>query len=695
MIFSVRNLRLERVVWYTRRASQMSPGEVVHRTGDVVRKLAWRHRRAVAELPAPAVAERRAVRLDVPAHADHRVGAGARQALLAAADRLLVDEEWTLFGYSVGGFGRDIDWFRDPKTGVRGFDRTYCFDVPYRDEELIGNVKFLWEMSRHQHLTMLAAAFRLSGDTRYADRAADHLRSWWRANPFLTGVHWCSGIELGIRLISWIWIRRLLSQWPEAEALFERNGDFVAQLFRHQQFLSAFQSQGSSANNHLIAEAAGLFAASVAFPLSDESQLWRDQSAHILEREIVRQTDNQGLNRELATDYHGFVLELLLAAGAEGDAAGAPLSDRYWGGIQKMMDALASVVDVAGRPPRQGDADDGVGLLLDAPEYDRWASLLATGSRLFGRPSWWPTVDPGDVRTAFLSALAAPRHGLGNRPDRRIASFDEAGLAILRDDTVADAPELWCRCDHGPHGFLSIAAHAHADALSIEVRHGGVDVLADPGTYCYHGEPRWRRYFRSTLGHNALELGGIDQAVSAGPFLWLSHPVSHLHALAGVEGGPDATWHASHDGYARSLGAIVHRRVRLERGKGRLLIEDWIESARPQSARLPFHLGPSVGCRLNGNVAHLEWRAAGRLFVGVLQLPQQLAWTVHRGDDVAGWYSPGFARKCPSTTLIGEGQAMPQARLLAEFLIFERRPAAAATGDGDGRATSMAPTALL
>ncbi|MST34736.1 hypothetical protein GHK86_18660, partial [Acidimicrobiaceae bacterium USS-CC1] len=65
--------------------------------------------------------------------------------------------------------------------------------------------------------------------------------------------------------------------------------------------------------------------------------------------------------------------------------------------------------------------------------------------------------------------------------------------------------------------FLSIAAHAHADALAVEVRHGGVDVLADPGTYCYHGEPAWRAYFRSTLAHNTLELGGTDQATSGGP----------------------------------------------------------------------------------------------------------------------------------------------------------------------------------
>ncbi len=64
-------------------------------------------------------------------------------------------------------------------------------------------------MSRHHHITVLAAAWWLTQDERYAEAAADQLRSWWRANPFLTGVHWTSGIEAGVRLISWAWIRRL------------------------------------------------------------------------------------------------------------------------------------------------------------------------------------------------------------------------------------------------------------------------------------------------------------------------------------------------------------------------------------------------------------------------------------------------------------------------------------------------------
>ena len=100
----------------------------------------------------------------------------------------------------------------------------------------------------------------------------------------------------------------------------------------------------------------------------------------------------------------------------------------------------------------------------------------------------------------------ARRHLQSDRPERRPAHFDDAGLTIMRS-AADEGPEIWCRCDAGPHGFLSIAAHAHADALSVEVRHDGVEILADPGTYCYQGQADWRSYFRSTLGHNTVEIG--------------------------------------------------------------------------------------------------------------------------------------------------------------------------------------------
>ena len=169
----------------------------------------------------------------------------------------------------------DPDWFFDPVTGRRAPQVDYCFKVNHRSEDVTGNVKQIWELSRMHHLTVLAAAFALTGDERYAERAAAHLRSWWAQNPFLSGVHWTSGIETGLRLIAWVWVRRLLDGWAGVTELFERQrGGAWPRSGGTSTTLHRFRSRGSSANNHVIAEAAGLLVAALAFDWFAESSRW-------------------------------------------------------------------------------------------------------------------------------------------------------------------------------------------------------------------------------------------------------------------------------------------------------------------------------------------------------------------------------------------------------------------------------------
>ena len=74
-----------------------------------------------------------------------------------------------------------------------------------------------------------------------------------------------------------------------------------------------------------------------------------------------------------------------------------------------------------------------------------------------------------------------------------------------------------------PLGYLSIAAHGHADALSFTLSVGGNEILIDPGTFAYHTQKRWREYFRGTSAHNTLRVDGADQSVPGGNFLWTQH----------------------------------------------------------------------------------------------------------------------------------------------------------------------------
>ena len=614
----------------------------------------------------------------------------ATAALIARAEEI-ADGRWE----PLGVVRRDLDapdWFADPVTGRRAPHDRLCFRINHRSERETGNVKQLWEVSRHHHLTVLAAAWFVTCDPRYPAIIDRQLRDWWRRNPFLSGIHWTSGIELGIRLISWTWIRRLLDDWPGVTDLFDDNDDFVRQLHWHQRFLASFRSSGTSANNHAIAEAAGQLVASCAFPWFAESRRWRESAAERLERELERNTFPSGIDREQATAYHGFVAELGLVAACEAAAAGHPLGAGTWARLQRMFDAAAAMVDEMLRPPRQGDGDDGLALLVDGrpwPGPGTWASVLAAGDAIFGRLPWWPDAD-GDVRSAFLAGLAQVANltrppTSTPRPVRRPAEFDDAGFTILRARSNRHGPEIWCRCDGGPHGFLGIAAHAHADALSVELRLGGIDVLAEPGTYCYHGEPEWRSYFRSTIAHNTLG-AGLHRPVPLGRALPLGspgrHPPPERHSPSP---GPTAipassSWAAEHDGYTVLDPPAVHRRVvRLDRHRRRLEIVDTVISSGPHPCRLAFHLGPEVRSLLDGCTASLGWTGPDGPVTATMRLPEQLRWTCHRGEDdpILGWYSPGFGRKVTAVTLVGSGYCgadRPGPHDLVTVLRFARVP---------------------
>jgi hypothetical protein len=648
----------------------------------VFRKRAWRRRQVPPTATAPPAsqetppasretppASRESVprfASPLPAGALDAAPADARQRLLRVADEILAGR-WEVLGVT----RQDMvapDWFLDPLSGRRAPQTEYCFSVNHRDETVTGNVKQVWELSRHHHLTVLACAYAMTGDSRYAERAGSHLRSWWQENPFLSGIHWTSGIELGIRLISWVWIRRLLDGWDEIGELFEDNELARQQIWWHQTYLSGFRSRGSSANNHIIAEAAGQLAAALAFPWFEESAAWADASASLLELELENNTFPSGVNRELAFDYHGLVAELGLIAAIEADQAGRPLPDATWQLLGRMLDVTAACLDGEQRAPRQGDSDDGRALVIAAPDEHRWAALLALGQALFGAPEWWPRVQPGVASTA-LSALARP-HPLADRPATRPWHFGDAGITIFRSERGGE-PEIWCRCDSGPHGFLSIAAHAHADALAIEVRHGGIDILTDPGTYCYGGDLPFRRYFRGTIGHNTLEVLGGDQSISGGPTMWIRHAASRMIALESDPDGTEARWVAEHDGYRTLNPPVTHRRtVEFHGAQRRIVVSDEIDGTGRPAIRLAFHLGPAVEAVLDGYALALRWPDPdGGQATATMTLSPSLDWTLLRGsiDPVLGWYSPAFGQRVPATDVIGVGFIRAGSPLLTEL----------------------------
>src|SRR5262249_9207637 len=130
----------------------------------------------------------------------------------------------------------------------------------------------------------------------------------------------------------------------------------------------------------------------------------------------------------------------------------------------------------------------------------------------FDDKSRWLLGDAAAEKFAALDAASSPA----------MLEFPDGGYYIIGKDFGAPGGGK-ALVDAGPLGYLSIAAHGHADALAFTLSVGGREILVDPGTYAYHRNRRWRDYFRGTSAHNTLRVDGREQSEPGGDFLWLSH----------------------------------------------------------------------------------------------------------------------------------------------------------------------------
>src|SRR5262245_2655210 len=315
--------------WYLRRLRTMSPGEVAWRLGSALRVMELRGRLALGREPeapaAPPIAAtaRPSFRLsDVSvgewAHCTTEPERSWRDELCSRADRL-AQHRLSFFDLEDCDLGDPIDWNRDHAAG-RPTPLRFAPLIDYRDWNAVGDAKVVWEPSRHHQLVVLGRAYRGTGDARYARAVIEQLESWISQCPFGRGMNWRSPLELAIRLINWVWAVDLILESGLVTGACQNRVRRAA--FQHLWLITRSYSRGSSANNHRIGEAAGVFVATSYFPDLDPSGQWRQESRQILEEEIVVQTYSDGGTREQATGYHVFVLQFCLVAGLVGRRAG-------------------------------------------------------------------------------------------------------------------------------------------------------------------------------------------------------------------------------------------------------------------------------------------------------------------------------------------------------------------------------------
>ncbi|HEX4507926.1 MAG TPA: alginate lyase family protein, partial [Alphaproteobacteria bacterium] len=352
-------------------------------------------------------------------------------------------------------------------------------------------------------------------------------------------------------------------------------------LAAHGYFLARYPSRYSSANNHAVAEALGLLAIGTALPHLPHATEWSRQGRTVLECDSRRQLLPDGVGAEQAVAYQRFTMEMLaLAAELDADTKSRfPQAEAF----------LMAITDDGGNAPRIGDDDDAI--VLWRPPSSPPSFPRRRESRN-GRDS---------IERSHVGADAP--HGLDSRlrgnDEVKIDHFPVGGYTAVREGSMLLV------FDHGPLGYLSIAAHGHADALSIWLHVDGKPLLVDAGTYRYHGAGEARSRFRGTEAHNTLTVAGADQSEIAGPFNWSRKAECRVLSMT------EAPWsvEAEHNGYRKRFGCLHRRRIETGGPLAFRVTDRLVGGGGPWPATAGFLVAPGTEIRYEDSI----WRIGDRL----------------------------------------------------------------------------------
>jgi hypothetical protein len=562
-----------------------------------------------------------------------------------------------VFGHPLD-IGPGMDFHTDLLSGKR-FPLSFSKSINIRSDKY-GSAKAVWEVNRLEFLLPLLINYKTSRDKRKLDLFVSIISSWSEQNPYMKGINWQSNLEVNLRLINWYWCWILL----ETDGPWKRDTPYknfrdkvwLPLIYQHCAFSSKNPSFHSSANNRLIAEYAGLFIASTLWKF-DESAEWMKRSRRGLEAEIQKQHSENGINKEEASATIQFVTDLFLLSYIAAEHSGIAFSSKYTNTLKAICDYVNNLLDMHGNHPKYGDEDDGRVIVPDGDtSSNNFISILNTAAVLFSKPQLKRTGVSWDIKSQLLTTRfngeAVWNEFNYHRAPSDSAFYEKEGHFIMRKQSGSDK-EIYCHFDAAPLGYLSIAAHGHADALSVILHIDGYPFLVDPGTFAYHTHADWRKYFVSTLAHNTVTINNLDQARLSGPTLWLDHYTASPLAYQSSKESDLVT--ATHNGY-RKNNATHTRKVEFNKQKDFFQITDHVESAEGvYTLHIPFHLHPEVYVlEMTDNSFILGRKETSSVLE--LTFDRSLCTMAIQGSDEEklGWYSPSFMIKEKSTVIMGE-----------------------------------------
>ena len=645
------------LVALTRRLAETSPAEIGHRAWSGVQQIVDEGRFVLGRSSAPVPMPDGAVVFETPWLDNASLDEAAQRLRFCRSDYAddivtradaICRGTLTLLGTTVD-YGHQVRWHADPITG-RDWPRVFHARIDiFGGAARYGDVKYVWELNRHQFLPTLGKAYRLTRDPRYVAAGVQLIGDWIKDNPYHLGINWASALEVAIRALAWLQACGLF----EGAAPFDgrRRRTILTSLEAHRRYLSRHLSTYFSPYNHLVGEAAALSVLGTAMPALRGASRWRESAWKTLVTEAPRQFHPDGGSVEQATGYHHFTLGFYLQAALARRRVGLPIDKPVWAALERASEYSMYLTRPDGSTPAIGDGDEGRAFDLEQASLWDFRVFLALAATLYGRG------DFKRIAGTFPSDLAwvVGRRGWDEYdalpdcpPESASKDLASSGYYVLRSGWESDAQYLCFDCGEISAGVrhtdVPSAAHGHADALGIEVSVEGRPALIDPGFYTYNGSAEWHRYFRDTAAHNTVVVDGASQATDRGRLRWAQGYRAKPHHWVSTACMDYAE--GSHDGYARLASPVQHRRGVLFMKPDYWLLRDELIGKGSHQIDRYFHLAPDFNPTVFGNrVSARDGEGIGLLVIAL----EDDALTTHlwtEGDQPEdGWVATGYGQR--------------------------------------------------
>ncbi len=558
----------------------------------------------------------------------------------------LCDHVIPIFGRQFN-FPTTIPWHQDPITH-KEWPQIYCADIDTKDGQTIGGVKWVWELNRHQHLVTLGKAFFLTGDERYAQEACSQICHWIETNTPLIGVNWVSSLELAVRVISWLWAIHFIQQ---SKALDESNFHTIFQsIYEQTRFIETHLSAFTSANNHLVGEAAGLASVGLVFPQLRRSREWIEKGIQILTEEIEKQLYPDGVSAEQSVHYGMFSVDFWIGILVLARKANIEVPRVWYERLDKAGEFMMYIIDSEGNVPQIGDDDGGCAYwLCESPDFNKSRSMLSTLAVLCKQGDFKYQGKWFDEKSFWMLGIEGCKVYEGLKTENNSSEsreFSKGGYYILRSE------ETVLVFDCGKLGYTSHAGHGHADALSVTLSICGKPVLVDPGMPCYHENSQLRDAFRGTSAHNTIVVDRRNQSEIADTFLWLRKANARCDSWKTNRVFDSVV--GMHDGYS-GVGVLHQRQVTFVKPDTWVII-DTLRGTGAHQLEQYWHFAPDVEIHnVNEGSATIVIKdiVLDLIFTGPMNFSLRV---VTEAENTAnGWISPHYSKLIRAPVLCYHG----------------------------------------